>query len=104
MQCAIQRTQAGSNEWGAEVQSFVSWLREQHYAEDTVRNYALYARRAEEFLGRLDSTDAEILTDWLRTLPPSAGSWNQGRKALAAWFRFQDRFAGVTLTYDELTA
>lgn len=71
------------------VQSFVSWLREQHYADDTVRNYALYARRAEEFLGELDDADPELLTDWLRTLPPSAGSWNQGRKAMAAWFRFQ---------------
>lgn len=72
------------------MQGFAAWLREQRYADDTVRNYTIYARRAEEFLGDLTEAGPDELMDWLRTLPPTAGSWNQGRKALGAWYRYRE--------------
>jgi integrase len=81
-----------------DMQRFQGWLRDERYSPDTIALYFGYANRASAFIGHsLRSATTEELMDWLRSLPATASSWNQGRKALVAFYRYIDRKAPPTL-------
>lgn len=73
------------------ARAFRDWLDEQHYSAKTVKVYVDYMRRALAVLGSLDKATGEQLLDWVRTLPRSAASRNQARKALLAYYRHLGR-------------
>lgn len=81
-----------SRRWSGDLNDFRAWLRSQYYAPATARIYADYVRRAEEFVAELSPSlrvvTVEVLEEFLASLPPSASSRNQARKALIAYFRF----------------
>lgn len=83
-----------SERWGFRV-----WLLEQRYAPETVDIYLSYATRCHELLATaqpvrsrsLRRARPDDLRTFLASLPPTAPSWNQARKALSAYYRYIGR-------------
>lgn len=71
-----------------DLRVFRAWLRDEQYSPRTERTYLVYVRRAYAATGgRLRGATVHELVEWVATLPPTATSKNQARKALAAFYR-----------------
>lgn len=78
----------------ADRHGFRLWLAEERYARKTVEVYMGYVSRAVRHFeggGTLGRATPEQLRGFMTTLPRSAASWNQARKALRAYYRYRGR-------------